>query len=53
MTVNPKIKMVPVTSIIYSEIKITKLQVSGKKQVSVKDYINGIKKEELLGQELK
>lgn len=35
------------------EIKITKLQVSGKKQVSVKDYINGIKKEELLGQELK
>ena len=35
------------------EIKITKLQASGKKQMLVKDYINGIKKEELLGQELK
>ena len=35
------------------EIAITKIQVPGKKQVPVKDYLNGVKKEKLLNKVLK
>ena len=35
------------------EIAITRIQVPGKKPVSVKDYLNGVKKEKLLNQILK
>lgn len=35
------------------EIAITKIQIPGKKPVSVKDYLNGVKKEKLLNQILK
>ena len=34
------------------DIEITKIKPSGKKEMDVKDYLNGVKKEELIGKKV-